>query len=152
MEHYTFFNRVGLVGDAAHTHGGAFAAGGSLAIDDAYCFLLALFHIFPPESSAKPTPKELAQIFQLYERTRKPHIDKVLAKVHEMLDDQGKSVERAKSETDEQLRERIETRFDPWWISEHDVEEAFLRTLESLEVQNEEPLEVQNEQPMLSNL
>ncbi|KAG9788873.1 hypothetical protein KCU88_g1632, partial [Aureobasidium melanogenum] len=36
LDQWSFQDRVTLLGDAAHTHGGAFAAGASLAIDDAY--------------------------------------------------------------------------------------------------------------------
>ncbi|KKA16259.1 hypothetical protein T310_10161 [Rasamsonia emersonii CBS 393.64] len=49
---WTFGSRVTLVGDAAHTHGGAFAAGGSLALDDAYALALAFRHVFGSASSA----------------------------------------------------------------------------------------------------
>ena len=31
--------------NAAHTHGGAFAAGGSLALDDSFALALALGHV-----------------------------------------------------------------------------------------------------------
>ncbi|KAE8324243.1 hypothetical protein BDV39DRAFT_208089 [Aspergillus sergii] len=133
LDQWTFFDRVALLGDAAHTHGGAFAAGGSLAIDDAYCFSLALFYIFPPTATEKPSPEKLKDVFRLYEATRKPHVDKVLRKVHEVIKDQKKSVERGSTETDDELRERVRTRFDPWWISEHDVEAAFWGSVKKLE-------------------
>ncbi|EOD46331.1 putative salicylate hydroxylase protein [Neofusicoccum parvum UCRNP2] len=60
---YTFLRgRVALIGDAAHPHGGAFATGGSLAIDDAYALSLALFSLFPVGSGrARPSPEELAR-------------------------------------------------------------------------------------------
>ncbi|KAE8307915.1 hypothetical protein BDV41DRAFT_581947 [Aspergillus transmontanensis] len=133
LDQWTFFDRVALLGDAAHTHGGAFAAGGSLAIDDAYCFSLALFYIFPPTATEKPSPEKLKDVFRLYEATRKSHVDKVLRKVHEVIKDQKKSVERGSTETDDELRERVRTRFDPWWISEHDVEAAFWGSVKKLE-------------------
>ncbi|KAM5355172.1 hypothetical protein ACJ41O_001818 [Fusarium nematophilum] len=127
LDTISFSNRVTLVGDAAHTHGGAFAAGGSLAIDDAYALYRALDHVWPASASgsAKPTQEQIAQIFRIYEATRKPHIDKLLAVVHKALAGQKANVERGKTETDEQLRERVLQRMDPWWISEHDVEAAF---------------------------
>ncbi|KFZ09126.1 hypothetical protein V502_08932 [Pseudogymnoascus sp. VKM F-4520 (FW-2644)] len=98
LETYVFSNRVTLIGDAAHTHGGAFAAGGSLAIDDAYCFSLALNHVFPINASRKPDKKELAKVFKL-----------LIAK-------QKDKVDVSKTETDEGLKERIISRPDPAWI------------------------------------
>ncbi|KFY13697.1 hypothetical protein V491_06325 [Pseudogymnoascus sp. VKM F-3775] len=111
LETYVFSNRVTLIGDAAHTHGGAFAAGGSLAIDDAYCFSLALNHVFPINANRKPDKKELAKAFKL-----------LIAK-------QKEKVDISRTETDEGLRERIISRPDPAWISEHDVKAAFDRTV-----------------------
>ncbi|KAK7430896.1 hypothetical protein QQZ08_002424 [Neonectria magnoliae] len=127
LETWSFSNRVTLVGDAAHTHGGAFAAGGSLAIDDAYALHLALNHVWPASSSqsAKPTKAQIAEIFSVYEATRKPHLNKVLGIVHKSLAGQKADIERGRTETDEQLRERVRQRMDPWWISEHDVDSAF---------------------------
>ena len=63
--------RVTLAGDAAHAHGGALAAGGSLALDDAYAFGAALWHVFPP--GAAHSKANIQQALSLYERTRKPH-------------------------------------------------------------------------------
>ncbi|KAJ0420828.1 hypothetical protein BJY00DRAFT_122323 [Aspergillus carlsbadensis] len=133
LEQWTFSDRVALLGDAAHTHGGAFAAGGSLAIDDAFCFALALFHVFPPSEEGDASAVPWRDVCQLYEGTRKPHVDRILEKVHRINKDQKRVVERAKSETDEQLLERVRTRFDPWWISEHDVEAAFWELVRRLE-------------------
>lgn len=129
LEAWTFENRVALIGDAAHTHGGAFASGGSLAIDDAYCFSLALRHIFPPAATEKPSPKRLAQAFKLYQDTRLPHANRILQKVHEARAAQKASVARGKTETDGQLRARVSSRFDPSWIGEHRVEAAFWETV-----------------------
>jgi hypothetical protein len=36
---------------------------------------------------------------------------------------------RKKRKTDKKLRERIKNRSDPYWIHEHDVEEAFAQVL-----------------------
>lgn len=129
LKAWVFEKRVTLVGDAAHTHGGAFAAGGSLAIDDAYAMLLALQTAWPPAvaQSRKPSEKELARFFRLYEATRKPHIDKILGAVH--LQVIGRKPKIGNLETDEMLQERIDNRPDPSWISEHDVEATFRSVL-----------------------
>ncbi|KPM39404.1 hypothetical protein AK830_g7147 [Neonectria ditissima] len=135
LETWSFSNRITLIGDAAHTHGGAFAAGGSLAIDDAYALHLALNYVWPPSSSqsAKPTKSQIAEIFAIYEATRKPHLNKILGIVHKSLAGQKATVERGKTETDEQLQERVLQRMDPWWISEHDVDGAFREAIGKFE-------------------
>ncbi|KAH7261010.1 uncharacterized protein BKA55DRAFT_560119 [Fusarium redolens] len=135
LDTWSFSNRVTLVGDAAHTHGGSFAAGGSLAIDDAYALYRSLDHIWPPSSAqtGKPTKVQLAQVFELYEATRKPHLDKLLGIVHKNISGQKSNIERATTETDEQLRRRVKERMNPLWISEHDVVAAFERAIERIE-------------------
>lgn len=125
LDHFTFGNRVVLLGDAAHTHGGAFAAGGSLAINDAYALVLGLSYAWPAGSSSKPTPGQVRKALDLYEKTRKPHIDKLLSIIHSGYRKPWEGAESA-SETDEELRKRIDGRPDPAWLAEHDVEAKFL--------------------------
>lgn len=96
-----FADRVALLGDAAHTHGGAFAAGGSLAINDAYALALALAHVWHPPA---PPPglgerggggagaaaghahsargPDLARALRLYDETRRPLVTRLLGVVH----------------------------------------------------------------------
>ena len=124
--------RVTYVGDAAHAHGGAFAAGGSLALDDAYAFAMAIFHVYPPGSSKKPSRSQLREALGIYERTRKPHTDRVLRVVHEGNRKKVESIGRA--ETDEQLRQRMQSRGDTSWLHEHDVEAVFSRVIAVLDV------------------
>ncbi|KAF5563413.1 salicylate 1-monooxygenase [Fusarium phyllophilum] len=135
LDTWFFSNRVALVGDAAHTHGGSFAAGGSLAIDDAYALYRSLDYIWPPSAAqrGKPTKAQLAQVFELYEATRKPHLDKLLGIVHKNISGQKSNIERATTERDEQLRQRVKGRMNPSWISEHDVVAAFERAVERVE-------------------
>lgn len=118
--------RVTLVGDAAHAHGGALAAGGSLAIDDAYAFAAALWHVFPP--GAHPSTPDIQRALSVYERTRKAHADRVISTVRE-----GNKAILARlkktRETDEELRARLKNRPDPSWIHEHDVEAAFAQAV-----------------------
>ncbi|EME40439.1 hypothetical protein DOTSEDRAFT_177423 [Dothistroma septosporum NZE10] len=118
--------RVTYAGDAAHAHGGAFAAGGSLALDDAYAFALAISHVNPP-GSPKPSKSAIVEALRIYERTRKPHTDRVLATVHVS---NTKMIERlGKEESDEELRKRMTNRADPAWIHEHDVEATLRKVL-----------------------
>lgn len=127
LKTWAFEDRVTLVGDAAHTHGGAFAAGGSLAIDDAYALALALEHVWPSSAvtKGKPSSQQLRKVFQLYERTRKPHINRVLDVVRHQVVGQKLSAGQVQGETEEELVKRVMNRMDPAWISEHDVEAAF---------------------------
>lgn len=127
--------RVTLAGDAAHAHGGAFAAGGSLALDDAWAFAESIRHVFPPVDasggiSVKPGAEDIARALRIYERTRKAHTDRVMSVVHEQ---NKKKVERlGQVQTDEELRVRLKNRYDPSWIHEHDVQLAFSQALDSL--------------------
>ena len=117
---------VTFAGDAAHAHGGAFAAGGSLALDDAYAFALAILHVYPP-GAPKPSRARIAEGLCLYEQTRKSHTDRVLAVVHE---NNEKTLKRIRvSETDEQLRKRMSSRQSMAWLQEHDVLGAFETTI-----------------------
>lgn len=119
--------RVTFAGDAAHAHGGAFAAGGSLALDDAYAFSLAVVHVYPPGSSQKPGRVDITRALRLYEKTRKAHTDLVLLTVHA---NNKKAIERVGLvETDDQLRKRMLGRADPFWIHEHDVDATFGKVL-----------------------
>lgn len=118
--------RVTFAGDAAHAHGGAFAAGGSLALDDAYAFAKAVLHVYP-HGSQKPDKNGIARALRLYESTRKAHTDRVLSTVHAKNDQAIKRV--GMIETDEQLRKRMLGREDLYWVHEHDVEAAFADAL-----------------------
>lgn len=126
--------RVTFAGDAAHAHGGAFAAGGSLALDDAWAFVSAIGYFYHPDSSSrkKLSRDDIARALKLYERTRKMHTDRVLETVHannkKMVERIGRTIE-----SDEELRMRMRSRGDTAWIHEHDVVEAFSRAVDERE-------------------
>ncbi|KAL4880253.1 hypothetical protein BJY04DRAFT_219256 [Aspergillus karnatakaensis] len=68
LEGWTFADRVTLLGDAAHTHGSAFAAGVGLAIDDAYALGLAFDHVLPPDvvnTTGVVSVDRVGEIFEL---------------------------------------------------------------------------------------
>ncbi|KAF2801303.1 FAD/NAD(P)-binding domain-containing protein [Mytilinidion resinicola] len=113
------YGRVTLAGDAAHAHGGAFAAGGSLAIDDGWSFAQSVLNVFPPSATKLPGDEDIAKALRVYGRTRKPHTDRVLHTVHS--GNKAKVERIGKVETDEELRARMKNRGDPTWIHEHDV-------------------------------
>ncbi|KAF2014502.1 FAD/NAD(P)-binding domain-containing protein [Aaosphaeria arxii CBS 175.79] len=120
--------RVTLAGDAAHAHGGAFAAGGSLAIDDAWAFASSLLQAFPTDATKLPSDEDISRALRVYNNTRKPHTDRVLETVHKGNNARVAAI--GKSETDEQLRARFQNRINPTWIHEHDVQEAFRKAVE----------------------
>ncbi|EGR44699.1 uncharacterized protein TRIREDRAFT_111881 [Trichoderma reesei QM6a] len=127
--------RVTLVGDAAHTHGGSFAAGGSLALDDSLALGLAFRHIF--SSGAAPVPfsqENIKAALGLYDETRRPHTARLLSIVHGLINRKLPTFATPKEE-DEALRARMRNRPDLQWLSEHDVEEAFAQVTAKYEQQ-----------------
>ncbi|KAG9691057.1 monooxygenase, partial [Aureobasidium melanogenum] len=126
LDTYEFGGRVVLVGDAAHSHGGALAANTSLGIDDAYCLYLCLLERVSSDGRLTLGAEELQQSLTLYDAVRRPHCEKVLKVTHGMY---AMNNERlwggGEEETDEQLREKLRTRPYAEWIHEYDVETAF---------------------------
>lgn len=126
LDTYAFGGRVVLVGDAAHSHGGALAANSSLGIDDAYCLCLSLRESF--DGGNPPRSVQLKQALNLYDATRRPHAERVLKVACAMYDGANHRLWNQEPETDEMLRERAGKRPDGSWIHEYDVEAAFERT------------------------
>jgi salicylate hydroxylase len=121
-----FNGPIALLGDAAHTHGGAFAAGGSLAINDAYALALSLAHVWPQEG--KPTDKQVQRALVLYDETRRPLVTRLLDLVHGAAQKRrwtGTNTAIGEKEKDEELRARIANRPGMAWLTEHDVEDEF---------------------------
>jgi salicylate hydroxylase len=131
LETWVFGSRVTLVGDAAHAHGGAFAAGGSLALDDAFALALAFRSIHDLSKA-----ENIKGALRLYERTRQPHTDRLLKNVHGQLDASRKvGPPVSPEEEDARLLERMRNRPDTVWLSEHDVEAEFAVVLQEAEKQ-----------------
>lgn len=146
LNSFIFDGHVALLGDAAHAHGGGVAIGGSLAINDAYAFALALTHVWPPTDNnasttphapLKPTTEQLDKALKLYDETRRPLVNRLLAGVHALAQKRRWMAERktvdGQGETDELLRARIANRPDLSWLTEHDVEAEFDRVVARVE-------------------
>lgn len=133
---WVFGDRITLIGDAAHAHGGAFATGGSLAIDDAYALYLSLLSVFPKTSTQKPSPEDVRKALQLYEDTRRPHAVKLLKVVHENNAMKTKKITAETQETDEELRARAARGSGTTWLHEHDVVKTFEEALAASKVQS----------------
>ncbi|KAL4789352.1 hypothetical protein BDV19DRAFT_395127 [Aspergillus venezuelensis] len=113
---WVFDSRVTLVGDAAHAHGGAFAAGGSLALDDAFALGLAFRYV---------SGGGIENALRLHEKARRSPAERLLRIVHGQLDT-GKVMPPSNDEEEnERLIKRLRNRVDTEWLSEHDVEAAF---------------------------
>ena len=128
LEKWVFGSRVTLVGDAAHAHGGAFAAGGSLALDDALALGLAFQHVVKSFHGRLPLfLHHIEKALELYTNTRKPHTDRLLSVVHNQIG--TKTSVSGKLEEDAKLVFRMKNRPDPAWLSEHDVEASMAATI-----------------------
>ena len=125
LDTWLFRDRVTLIGDAAHAHGGAHATGGSLAIDDAYTLSLALHSIFPMTATRKPSTEEISRALKLYETIRKPHAERLLKVVHEGNRKRIEKLRSGRAETDEELRGRARKGTGTNWLHEYDVVGAF---------------------------
>ncbi len=134
LKTWVFGDRVTLVGDAAHAHGGAHATGGSLAIDDAYALYLALTSTFPLTATRKPSSEDIAKSLKLYEKTRKPHTDRLLNLVHSGNEAKLDNLRKGKLDTDEELRARAAKGTNTAWLHEHDVVKAFENAVKSSRV------------------
>ncbi|KAJ5391451.1 Monooxygenase FAD-binding [Penicillium cosmopolitanum] len=114
--------------------GGAFAAGGSLALDDTLALGLAFRHVFGAQTSGQTFSSEnIKKALGLYSNTRQPHTARILRIVHNQIDKRGAQFTSAEEE-DEALVARMRSRPNTEWLSEHDVEAAFAATLEQVEV------------------
>lgn len=134
LDKWSFNDRVTLLGDAAHTHGGTYAAGASLAIDDAYALYLALRAVFAEASpiTEPVSSQQIGRALKLYEETRRPHAARLINEVHAGLDKRAARIkveqDTGVAETDEAFRARTALR-DGVWLFEHDVEAAFRKVL-----------------------
>jgi salicylate hydroxylase len=122
---WAFGDRVTLIGDAAHAHGGAFATGGSLAIDDAYALYLSLNSVFADSAIRKPSQQQIGKALRLYEATRKPHAEKLLKVVHAGNAAKSEKIRNGIVEADEELRARAARGSSTGWLHEHDVVKTF---------------------------
>ncbi|KAJ5918701.1 hypothetical protein N7454_009845 [Penicillium verhagenii] len=142
LESWIFGSRVTLIGDAAHAHGGAFAAGGSLALDDAFALGLAFKKVIEASNQKLPFSfHDAKRAFELYANTRKPHTDKLLRIVHNQI---GTNLSESGTlrEEDAKLVFRMKNRPDTEWLSEHDVEAALAATIAQNDSQDQsKPLE-----------
>ncbi|KOS41132.1 hypothetical protein ACN38_g8003 [Penicillium nordicum] len=123
LPNWIFGSRVTLIGDAAHAHGGAFAAGGSLALDDSLALGLAFKEVFSSKNAPFST-RNINKALRLYSQTRQPHTARLLGIVHSQIDKKG-TIFATPEEEDAVLVARLAGRPNTEWLSEHNVEAAF---------------------------
>ncbi|KGO72137.1 Monooxygenase, FAD-binding [Penicillium italicum] len=128
---WVFGSRVALIGDAAHAHGGSFAAGGSLALDDSFALALAFKEVFSSKN-ATFSARNINEALGLYSQTRQPHTARLLSIVHSQINKKG-AVFATPEEEDAALIARLTGRPNTEWLSEHDVEAAFKAVVEQQE-------------------
>lgn len=129
---WIFGSRVTLVGDAAHAHGGAFAAGGSLALDDSLALGLAFKYVFNSSAGLGDSIEKINKVLSLYNKTRQPHTARLLRIVHNQIE-QRASAATSLEEEDAALVARMKKRPNTEWLSEHDVEAAFKAVVDESE-------------------
>ncbi|KAL2836586.1 FAD/NAD(P)-binding domain-containing protein [Aspergillus pseudoustus] len=132
LESLVFGGRIALLGDAGHTHGGAFASDGSLAINDAHALALSLAHVWPAAQGADgatPDKSQLQGALALFDATRRPHVTRLIDVVHSGLAERFEKLRdpHRVEETDGELRARIAAVEGFSWLGEHDVEAEFRR-------------------------
>ncbi|KAJ3905854.1 FAD/NAD-P-binding domain-containing protein [Lentinula edodes] len=142
--------RIVLLGDAFHPHGGALAAGGSLAIDDSIALFLALQHVqqssTPSTSSSSSSDvlsnsrsieasarrrlstSELSHALDLYASARLPHSSRVFGVVERMRENVAKP---GRLWDEEKIQEWARDKKEVVWLHEHDVHKAFVDALNS---------------------
>jgi salicylate hydroxylase len=129
LDTWIFNDRVTLIGDAAHAHGGAYATGGSRAIDDAYAFSLAIASQFEAANVQSHCVERIRTALNLYKRTRKPHADRLLEIVHNA--NKNKAINTGRVIDEDSLKKKAAGGPDTIWLHEHDVVEAFNSSLEA---------------------
>ncbi|KAI5199790.1 FAD/NAD(P)-binding domain-containing protein [Aureobasidium subglaciale] len=139
LDSYGFGSRVVLVGDAAHSHGGALAANSSLGIDDAYCLYLCFLEHVSADGNSALGAEQLKEVLSLYDAVRRPHCEKVLKMVHGMYDANNQRLwGGGDEEADEELKEKLRKRPYAAWIHEHEVEAVFKETRSTRQCSNDE--------------
>ena len=132
LDNLTRDDRVAFVGDAAHPTAGAFGAGTTVGFGDCWALMRALSHTPTISSDPALTTYDLPRALHLYNESRR-HF---LARFQAALVREGENVAYISAAGDEGpgWQGRYRERFAPvWWLTEHDVEEEFVRTAESLD-------------------
>lgn len=115
--------------------GGAFAVGGSLAIEDAFALSLFLSSSLPPASlpipsTLTPSPPttppsrrpSLSHALSQFSLLRTPHLQRVVADANAFRASKDRRNDLGLKMTEEEIRKAVLERVGTEWIGENDVE------------------------------
>lgn len=121
----TVGGRVALLGDAGHCHGGAFAAGGTLAIEDGYTLGLCVDEV-AQRAALEGRPMEgndIATALSLFDKCRLRHVNRLVAAAHSLRDRRAQKDNHVASEAE--INAYVTTHADVAWLADNDAEAVF---------------------------
>ncbi|RDX47586.1 salicylate hydroxylase [Lentinus brumalis] len=129
LESIVRYGSVALLGDASHPFAGAFGAGASFALEDAWTLAQAV-------SYALRNGLPVAEALRLFDETRSPYCSRLYDELRSM----AAATEKGKHlPWDERVMDRIEERWGDFeWIFSYDVEAAWNETLNHAETLNQQ--------------
>jgi salicylate hydroxylase len=119
--------RVVFIGDAAHPHGGAFAAGGTCSVEDAYTVMRAVDHVQQKAQVGRLSREELADAFDIYNECRYAHTLRVMKAAEAVRAERRANAGRRLS--DEEIKENAMKRGYFNWLALNDTEGVFQKVV-----------------------
>ncbi|KAL1408357.1 hypothetical protein Q8F55_005166 [Vanrija albida] len=118
-----------LLGDAGHCHGGAFAAGGTLAIEDAYTLGLAVQAALERARARgqRLGAADLAFAFDLFDKARLAHVNRLLRAANDLR--KAKKHTEGQVLTEEDIEAYVHRHVDISWVSDNDADAVFAKVL-----------------------
>ncbi|RDL35179.1 Uncharacterized protein BP5553_07110 [Venustampulla echinocandica] len=138
MKQLVRHDRIAFVGDAAHPTAGAYGAGATMGQGDCWALFRSLQESYWQPTSVMETdlpanhiPRsryDLQRALQLYDATRRPFLARVELQIQ--LDGaDGSYISEAADDEEEWIRRFQERHRNQLWLTEHDVEAEFVKTL-----------------------
>lgn len=117
--------RVVLIGDAGHPHGGAYAAGGTMSVEDAYTLYRALDHA--QTAGRRLDRHALRWAFDTFDKARIKHTTRVI----DLANETRRKRERNKGvkPSDDVLRASVATRPNVSFLANNDTKATIERTI-----------------------
>lgn len=122
--------RVVLIGDAGHPHGGAYAAGGTMSVEDAYTLYRALDHAQRSDSAGPRRRLDrtaLRWAFGTFDAARITHTTRVIDLANETRRKRERN--RGVKAPDDVLRAGVATRPDVSFLANNDTKAVIERTI-----------------------
>ncbi|KAL7423383.1 hypothetical protein Q5752_002686 [Cryptotrichosporon argae] len=112
--------RAVLIGDAGHPHGGAFAAGGTMGVEDGYTLGLCV-------AAAAERGLELDWAWDVFNACRLDHVNRLVAAATQLREQRREREGRLLG--DDEIERIVHARNDVKWLADNDAEAVFRRTL-----------------------